>query len=207
VNWQQHKTLATALRDQGLADCLAARANLRADGAVLQVCGRRITQAHVVVAKCQQSIEKIVKGYLLWHSGAFDPTKGHTPFTRALGNEKHPEIERLCYSLNRINARVVNDIKWLEDLAPRRPTLADDEKGSPVPLNRLSENSEYAFWSPATGVVIAAEGLTMRYHAIRAVKALRAFLTAMARSTPEAFTKDIGFFLEEHPFSTALGGS
>ena len=144
MNWQEPKRLALALRDQGLCDCIAARANLRADS--FQVLGRATNLAHLVVAKCQQSVEKIMKGYLLWHSGSFDPTKGHAPFTNALIVEPAParEITALCTSLNRLNRQIVAELKWLESMAPHPPSLTDEEKGKPVPLHKIKANSEYA---------------------------------------------------------------
>jgi hypothetical protein len=77
--------LAVALRDQGLADYLAARFALRPTN--LKLFGRPITFAHLVVAKSQQAVEKLTKGYLLWHSKSFDPTKGHAPFTHLLKDQ------------------------------------------------------------------------------------------------------------------------
>ena len=205
MNWQEPRRLALALRDQGLCDCIAARSNLRADN--YRVLGRATNLAHLVVAKCQQSVEKIMKGYLLWHSGNFDPTKGHTPFTNALAAEPGParEITALCTALNRHNHRRVAELKWLESMAPHPPLLNEDEKGLLVALQKIEVNSEYAFWDhAANNLVIAAEGLHMRVHGQRAATALLAFLQVLSRSEPEPYTKEILEFLEDHPFSTAI---
>lgn len=204
MNWQQPKILALALRDQGLADCLAARLNLRTE--TWLVSERRINLAHVVVAKCQQAVEKLVKGYLLFHSGTFDPSEGHTPFTEALAASPkiRSEINDLCAALNRLDRRVVGELKWLEGLAPHPPEVASEERGKLIALQKIVENTEYAYWSTtANGLVIAAQGLLMNNQGVRAIKAVRTFLQALARSGPEAFTKDIGRFLDDHPFSIA----
>lgn len=204
MNWQQPKILALALRDQGLADCLAARLNLRNE--TWLVSERRINLAHVVVAKCQQAVEKLTKGYLLFHSGTFDPSKRHTPFTEALAISPNApsEIKKLSITLNRLDRRVVGELKWLEDLAPHPLEVESEERGKPIALQKIAENTEYAFWSTsANNLVIAAQGLLMNNQGIRAIKAVRTFLQALALSEPKAFTKDIRRFLDDHPFSIA----
>jgi hypothetical protein len=201
VNWKDHRALALALRDQGLADCIAARRNLRFD--TIRILQRQTNLAHLVVAKCQQSLEKLTKGYLLWHSGSFDPTKGHTPFSEALGTS--PEVDSLCTALNRINPRVVHDLKWLETLAPRPPELPPEYQGRLAPLELIKENTEYPYWSQeAAALVIAAQGLTLQNQAHRAITALRSFLWALSLSDPPVFTSEIRDFLQDHPFSTAI---
>jgi hypothetical protein len=202
VNWEDHRLLALALRDQGLADCIAARRNLRFD--TIRILQRQTNLAHLVVAKRQQSLEKLTKGYLLWHSGSFDPTKGHTPFSEALGT--NPEVDNLCTALNRINPRAVRDLKWLETLAPRLPELPLEYQGRLVPLELIQENTEYPYWS-AGSLVIAAEGLTLQNQALRAITALRSFLRALSLSDPPAFTSEIRDFLQDHPFSTAIASA
>jgi hypothetical protein len=107
--------------------------------------------------------------------------------------------------MNRINSRVVADLKWLESLAPRPPEVPDAYLGKRIPLHMIQENTEYPYWSAASGsLVIAAQGLSMQGHAVRAITALRNFLRALALSDPAAFTSDIRDFLREHPFSTAI---
>ncbi|MEN9666667.1 MAG: hypothetical protein RLZZ326_3030, partial [Planctomycetota bacterium] len=59
--WEKHKELAIALRNQGLADCLAARFALRP--VELTIFGQPVTFAHLVVSKSQQSVEKLTKGF------------------------------------------------------------------------------------------------------------------------------------------------
>ncbi|MGA2619794.1 MAG: hypothetical protein ABSF26_19450 [Thermoguttaceae bacterium] len=201
MNWQNHRVLAIALRDQGLADCIAARRNLSFD--TVRILQRQTNLAHLVVAKCQQALEKLTKGYLLWHAGSFDPTKGHCPFSEALG--ANPEVDKLCAALNKINPGVVRDLKWLETLAPQLPDVPPGYRGRLVPLEFIRENSEYPYWSNATGtLVIATQGLTIQNQARRAITAVRSFLRALALSDPAAFTSEIRDFLREFPFSTAI---
>ena len=205
MNWRDPKVLAAALRDQALADCIAARFVLRP--VTFPLFGNPTTLAHVVIAKSQQSVEKLLKGYLLWHSGSFDPTKGHTPFTAtlALPDKQREVIEALCIRLNKLNSRVVGQIKWLESLAPRPPDVPEAERGNLQPLSGIQENAEYPYWSAAhKRLVIAAEGLLLQNQGVQAIKAVRTLLTALADSDPRAFTKPIAEFLEAYPFSTAV---
>ena len=150
MNWQRPKDLSLALRDQGLCDCLAARANF-GDGS-LKVAGRQTTFAHVVVAKCQQSIEKILKGYLLWHNSSFDPTKGHSPLEDAFQSEVGPPsvIQELCSALNRINRKLVSELKWLESLAPARQNSPTTRKGNWSRSSgfRRTANMRTGVWRP-----------------------------------------------------------
>ena len=203
MQWQDHRTLAEGLRDQGLVDCLVAWNCLKNNDEFV-LFDRRMNLAHVVAAKAQQAIEKVTKGWLLWLSSSFDPTKGHTPFTRELESQvERREFKRLLFSLNRLNRKVISDIKWLEGLAPRPPFVPADQAGAAQPLTLIAENTEYPFWLPARDQLVAsAEGLFMRVHGSRAIKAARTFLEAMAQSDPPTFTKPIRQFLEEHRIST-----
>jgi hypothetical protein len=205
MNWQDHKILAGALREQGLADCIAARFALRPVS--FPLFGNPTTLAHVVIGKSQQSVEKLLKGYLLWHSGAFDPTKGHRPLTETLTlpEKQRGVIEALCIRLNQLNPRVVGQIKWLENLAPHPPDVPEAERGNLQPLTGIQENAEYPYWSaPHNRLVIAAEGLLLQDQGVQAIKAVRTLLTALASSDPRAYTKPIAEFLETYPFSTAV---
>ncbi|MGO9814911.1 MAG: hypothetical protein ACLP53_29605 [Isosphaeraceae bacterium] len=203
MQWQDHRTLAEGLRDQGLVDCLVAWNCLKNNDEFV-LFDRRMNLAHVVAAKAQQAIEKVTKGWLLWLSSSFDPTKGHTPFTRELESQvERREFKRLLFSLNRLNRKVISDIKWLEGLAPHTPFVPADQAGAAQPLTIIAENTEYPFWLPARDQLVAsAEGLFMRVHGSRAIKAARTFLEAMAQSDPPTFTKPIRQFLEEHRIST-----
>lgn len=205
LNWLEHKRLAAGLRDQALADCVAARFALR-PGSV-EILGSKTTLAHLVVAKAQQSVEKLTKGYLLWHSRAFDPTKGHTPFTTAfdLHANQRAVFDAMCIKLNRLDRNVIAELKWLESLAPHAPNLPVAERGNLQPLTIITENTEYPFWSKVSNqLVTAASALTMENEGVRAIKSLRTFLGAMSRSDPPQFTKPIRLFLEDLPFSTAI---
>ncbi len=204
--WQQHRDLAVALRDQGLADYLAARFALRPTG--LTVFERPVTFAHLVVAKSQQAVEKVTKGYLLWHSQTFDPTKGHAPFTYLLEDQpphQRKALERLIQALNHVNKKIVNQIKWLEALAPKPPVVSEAERGNPQPLNIILENSEYPFWSPAKNRLVGpAEGITLLGHGAPAFKAARTYLVAIGQSDPLDYCRPIREFLESNPLSTEV---
>ncbi len=204
--WQKNKELAIALRNQGIADCLAARFALRPVD--LKLFGEPVTFAHLVVSKSQQSVEKLTKGYLLWHSQSFDPTKGHTPFTELIADQPQSHqraLTRLIQALNLVNSSIVRELKWLESLAPKPPLVAEAERGNLQPLEIIQENTEYPFWSAAKGTIVApAQGITLRNQGIRSFKALRTYLTALSKSDPPDYCKVIGEFLENHPMSTEI---
>jgi hypothetical protein len=205
VLWQNHKTLAAGLRDQGLIDCLVARYCLDHDGD-FSTLDPPANLAHVVVAKAQQSVEKVTKGWLLWLSASFDPTKGHTPFTRQLESQlERKELQRLLRDLDRLNRRAVKEVKWLEGLAPHAPTVPAGQGGAPQPLTIIAQNTEYPFWSPASNrLVSSAEGFSPRVHGSRAIKAVRTFLEAMAQPDPPEYTEPIRQFLDRHRISTGI---
>lgn len=204
--WEKNKELAIALRNQGLADCLGARFALRPVD--LQLFGEPVTFAHMVVSKSQQSVEKLTKGYLLWHSQSFDPTKGHAPFTELLEDQaQHNDraLKRLIQSLNLVNKSIVKQLKWLESLAPKPPTVSEDHRGKLQPLEIIQENTEYPYWSVAKGsLVTPARAIALVSHAVPAFKALRTYLTALSKSDPRKYCEEIEVFLENHPISTEI---
>jgi len=205
VNWKQNKDLAIALRNQAFADCFAARFALRPGSHA--ILGVKCSFAHLVVAKSQQCVEKITKGFLLWHSKSFDPTKGHTPLANdsSLTKNQQERLDLLFIRLNRINSRVVSELKWLESLAPRPPQVPNELRGKMLDLSIIEENTEYPFWSEAKSrLATPAEGISMTLHGVRAIKCLRTYLTALSQSDPVAFTGDIHKFLESSPFSTSV---
>jgi hypothetical protein len=167
-----------------------------------------VTFAHLAVSKAQQSVEKLTKGYLLWHSQSFDPTKGHSPFTFLL--EDQPEhqpkaLERLLLALSRLNPTIVREIKWLESLAPKPPIVPEAERGNLQPLNIIPQNTEYPFWSQAKQRIVApAEGITLLGHGVRSFKAARNYLAALGQSDPREYCAPIREFLGIFPMTTEL---
>ena len=204
--WQQHRDLALALRDQGLADYLAARFVLRP--VQLRLFDRPVTFAHLAVSKSQQAVEKLTKGYLLWHSQSFDPAKGHAPFTNLLEDQPHHQrkaLERLIQALNLGSKRIVREIEWLESLAPKPPAIPEAERGDLQPLNIILENTEYPFWSHAKNRLVSpAEGITLLGHGVRAFKAVRNYLAALGQSDPQDYCLAIRESLESFPLSTEV---
>lgn len=204
--WENNKTLALAMRNQGLADCLAARFALRPVD--LRLFGQSVTFAHLVVSKSQQSVEKLTKGYLLWHSQSFDPTKGHAPFTELIEDQPQNHqraLMRLIQALNLVSRSIVRELKWLESLAPKPPTVAEDQRGNLQSLEIIQENTEYPYWSAPNGALITpAQGIMLWNQGVRAFKAVRTYLTALSKSDPPDYCNQIGEFLESHPMSTEI---
>ena len=168
----------------------------------------RLSLSPCVVAKSQQAIEKVTKGYLLWHSQSFDPTKGHAPFTYLLQdqppNQRKP-LKLLTEALNHVNKRIVKEILWLESLAPKPPAVPEAERGNLQPLNIILVNTEYPFWSSAKNRLLSpAEGITLRGDGIRAFKAARTYFVALAKSDPRDYSRPIQDFLDSYPLSTEV---
>jgi hypothetical protein len=203
VNWKEHRKLATALRDQGLIDFLAARFALRPVD--LKFSGQPITFAHIAVAKSQQSIEKLTKGFLLWDSPGFDPTKGHAPFTTLLSDQtQRKAFARFFQSLNTANHRLVKEIKWLESLAPK-PPMPEGPPGDLQELRIIELNTEYPFWSVAQNrLVSTAEGITLESHGLKAIRTARDYLGVLAESSPREYCDPIREFLQTFPVSVAI---
>ena len=204
--WENNKELAIALRNQGLADCLTARFALRPVD--LKLFGQPMTFAHLVVLKSQQSVEKLTKGYLLWHSPSFDPTKGHAPFTHLIEDQPQNQqraLRHMIQALNLVSKSIVRELKWLESMAPKPPPVAADQRGELHPLEIIQENTEYPYWSVANrSLITPAKGITLLGHGVRAFKTVRTYLTALSNSDPPEYCKQIGEFLKVHPMSTEI---
>lgn len=203
--WLQHGVLAAALRDQGLADYLAARFALRP--VQLRLFGQPVTFAHVTVSKAQQAVEKLTKGYLLWQFPSFDPTKGHSPFTSLIADQPTHQsraLKRLTQTLNLVNRSIVRELKWLESLAPKLPIVPVADRGNRQPLHIIEENAEYPYWSSArNSLVTSATGMTLE-HGVRAFKAARTYLTSLSQSDPPGYCTPIREFLQTFPMSTEV---
>lgn len=206
MRWEKNEALAIALRNQGLADCLAARFALR--HVDLTLFGEPVTFAHLVVSKSQQSVEKLTKGYLLWHSQSFDPTKGHSPFTEAIEDQSpiHKRaLARLTLGLRLGSKTLVRDLKWLESLAPKPAEIAEGRRGDLQPLEIIRENTEYPYWSEPMGSLVApARGITLRNQGLRAFGTLRTYLKVLSQSDPDDYCGQIRDFLVDHPMSTEI---
>jgi hypothetical protein len=205
MNWQSPRDLATRLRDQSMADFLAARLCLRLDTFVIS--GNLTTFAHNVVSKCQQATEKCLKGFLLWHDPSFDPKIGHAPLERILFGNIPGHIQRLINTLNKVDPQLVRNIRWLEDLAPGRlADLAGLDPGKPLPLTVIPKNSEYPFWSESINALVTpAESISMRADGLKAIKTAHALLRTLSSSQPAEYCAPISEFLEVHRISTAPG--
>ncbi len=129
--WQDRKLLAAALRDQACADLLVARYLLVSAKCIVN--GRTTTFGHAVVAKCQQAVEKLTKGLILFHDGTFDPAGSHTPLTDLLssGRALLGKMQKFVLVLDRNNG-LVRNLRWLEAFAPQRPRMVNTEVSVPL---------------------------------------------------------------------------
>ena len=188
--------VAGKLRDQALADVLVAQRFLSEDSYMIG--HDRITHAHASVAKCQQCCEKLLKGYYLWHNHGFDPTKGHKPLSDSLdGGLIEAYVNDLLIRLNRVNRLLVDDIKWLESLAPGVTIPAGEDLGKPLSLRLIPINTEYPFWHQEC-LATPATVFTVREHGTRAMKIAINLCRALGDSEPYEYTKPIQQFREQN---------
>lgn len=201
MNWREHQPLAYSLRDQALADLIAARVVLRPLPFVIN--GQRTLLAHAAVSKSQQASEKLLKGWLLWHSRSFDPTKAHAPLSLALAGKgaAFHRMQGLCQRLNLFDRKLVNEIKWLEGLAPGRPRSNATSSGGLQPLNILTRNTEYPYWHALLpGLVTPGAGLSLD-DALRALRAVKRLCESLSGADPRPYGEPIREFLEAHPLT------
>lgn len=139
--WQDHRLIADGLRDQACADLLAARFLLLSR--TFTINGRPTTFAHVVMAKCQQACEKLLKGYFLFNDRTFDPTAGHRPMTETteLTEFQLRRRESFFIAVNRGNRRIVAELLWIESHAPHRPRPLYGD--NPAPLAVFPPNLQF----------------------------------------------------------------
>jgi hypothetical protein len=127
--WQDHRVIAGGLRDQACADLLAARYLLLSRNFTIN--DQPTSFAHIVMAKCQQACEKLLKGFFLFSDRGFDPTAGHRPMTDTTELTEHQLRRRESFfvAVNRGNSRIVSELKWIEGHAPLRALSSDFSTG------------------------------------------------------------------------------
>lgn len=210
MNWQHHQTLAAGYRDQGLADYLAARVVQQVAPSIDLRPGLATSLAHVVVVKCQQASEKLIKSYRLWHDASFKPTAGHDPVADLLAQVGQiggqlAAVTELVAALNRAEPRLVGELRWLGRLAPRTPDVPPALVGTLLPLDLLVENTEYPYWLAADNrLVTPAAQFTHAVDGVRAVRATTALCRVLARSDPRALTDAVRGCLASHPPSEPI---
>jgi hypothetical protein len=209
MNWKNPKLVAGKLRDQALADILVAQRFLSVSEEFYKIGPDRIIHTHASVAKYQQCCEKLLKGYYLWHNHGFDPTKGHKPLSNSLaGGPIESYVHDLLIRLNRVNRLLVDEIRWLESLAPGINIPIGEDLSKPLSLSLIPVNTEYPFWSNVTeSLVIPAAILTFREHGNRAMKVAINLCRALDNSEPSEYTKPIQQFREQHRLTWSAKGS
>ncbi|MCE9590089.1 MAG: hypothetical protein K8S99_06160 [Planctomycetes bacterium] len=142
--WQDHRIIAGGLRDQACADLLAARFLLQSRKFTIN--NQSTTFTHVVMAKCQQACEKLLKGYFLHTDRSFDPTAGHRPMTDTteLTEYQLQKRESFFVTVNRGNSGIVTELKWIESHAPHRPRPLIGN--NPAPLAALPPGLRFPEW-------------------------------------------------------------
>jgi HEPN domain-containing protein len=185
---QDRLSFARKLRDQGLVDLLIAQEIfLVTEVLKLPVAQNQpqINRYHLTIAKSQQSLEKVVKGYLLWHQESVSPFGGHAVITGIFDKQiggNTSRLEKLRRAL-RTAKKIHGDIRWLESAAPRAPS---GRRGwADLNAADLVENAEYPFSHPSAGIVCPAEHFTYR-DARRAIQTARQTLQIIASLSADA---------------------
>lgn len=163
--WQDYRTIAGGLRDQACADLLAAAFLLRSQEFTIN--GQQTTFTHVVMAKCQQACEKLLKGYFLFVDRSFDPTAGHRPMSDTTEMTEHQirRRDKFFITVNRGNSKIVSELKWIESHAPRRPQALIGENPAPLAaapagLQLPQKYGGRVRYDPASSALIVSDRIT-----------------------------------------------
>ncbi len=188
---QDRLSFACKLRDQGLVDLLIAQEVLLIKK-VFKLPGAQylppINRYHLTIAKSQQSLEKVVKGYLLWHRESVSPFGGHAVITGIFDKQiggNTSRLKKLRETLRR--TKIHGDIRWLESMAPKAPS--GQRGGADLNAADLVENAEYPFSHPSAGIVCPAEHFTDR-DALRAILTARQTLQIVASLSPNVAARE-----------------
>src|SRR5436309_1933150 len=118
MNAEEQKVLAEKLRDQSNADLLIARANIRKK--LFRIGAMRVNRNDLVISKCQQAAEKLLKSYFVWHGDQVKPFHAHSPMQDVLdgaGGET-PRMRKFRETLQKHPQGLLSQIIRLENLAP-----------------------------------------------------------------------------------------
>ncbi len=170
---------------------VAAQKLLKLPGYALRA---KINRFHLVIAKSQQSVEKIMKGYLLWHEESFNPFGTHSIITGLIDKEiggRTSRLRKVRETLQRSPGHLFEELKWLEASAPKAPKFTNL---AALSSKDILHNSEYPFFCERAGIVCPAEYFTQN-DALRALNSARKFLTLIADlPTDRAATAQIESF-------------
>lgn len=194
----EQKLLAEKLRDQSLADLLVARANLGQKG--FRLGEFRVNRNHVVISKCQQSSEKLLKSYFVWHGDSVNPFRAHTPMQDVLSGTggQTTRLQKFRETVRQEPNGLLAQVTWLENLAPAgAPNGVADL--SVINAIDLAENTEYPFFSNnLTAIVCPAEHFEER-QGLGAVRAAYLLCKVIAKSDDTAFGNMVERFVDEYP--------
>jgi hypothetical protein len=200
---KEQKLLAEKLREQSLADLLIARANLGQTG--FRLGDVRINRNHVVISKCQQSAEKLLKSYFLWHGDSVNPFHAHRPMQNVLAGTggETPRLQKFRATVRQEPNGLLQQIMWLENLAPAGAP-AGVANLSAINASDLGENTEYPFFcTKRAEIVFPAEYFEER-QSIGAVRAAYLLCKVIANSDDTIFGNVIVRFVLEYPLDREI---
>ena len=195
--------LAEKLRDQSLADLLIARANLGQKG--FRLGGVAINRNHLVISKCQQSAEKLLKSYFVRHGESVNPFRGHTPLQDVLSGTggQTPRLNKFRDTVRQEPSGLLKQLTWLEDLAPTgAPNVSADL--AMLNFSDLAENTEYPFFCKSRGEIVFPAEHFEYWQSAGAVRAAYFLCKFIARSDDSTFGTAVERFVDDHPLDRAL---
>jgi len=198
VNAEDRIELALLTRDQGLADLLAARAYLGSETLSFLTTRGKSDCAHVAVCKCQQSSEKVLKGYFLFHQQNLNPFSGHNPLQRVLAKSGRdtPFLQKFRLVIRQHPGGFLKGVQWLEGMVPSPPATTNINKLS---LPDLPMNTEYAFWDKKSCALTLPAVYFRPRAALQAVLVATSLCKIISASGDAIYEKGLKDFLERFP--------
>jgi hypothetical protein len=198
MNVDEQKLLAEKMRDQSLVDLLIAQVNRGQKG--FRLGAVQANRNHLVISKCQQSAEKLLKAYFVWHGDSLNPFRGHTPMQDVLGGKGGltPRLQKFRRTVRQSPHGLLTQITWLENLAP---SGAPNGVASLAALNAtdLTENTEYPFYSKNRAQIVSPAEHFGDQQGIGAMRAAYFLCDFIAESDETAFGVAVEQFVRDHP--------
>jgi hypothetical protein len=199
MNAHERTELAMHTLYQGLADLLGARAYL--DGQVSLTFSTplgRLELAHMAVSKSHQSVEKVLKGYLVFHGQSINPFRGHDPLTRVMNGEGGNASFLLKFrtTMRQSSGGIIHRLLSMEQMAPNPPPVQDLDQ---IELTDLPINTEYPFWDNAAGYLTSPAIHFKRADAFNAIRVTISLCEILAGEDDDDYTQGLRRFLETFP--------
>lgn len=156
---------------------------------------------HAALTKCQQAIEKSLKGIVVLYDGTnfFDPFGRHNILHEMISTQKKlpRDLRNFVATITPLRRKkLLDDLLAISRLAPDREAVEVDEET--LVVKKIHPNTEYPFGDPndAASIVSPASAFADRGVSTGAVKSVVFFFDHLGRNEPRTLTKMLGEFAE-----------